>query len=193
MRLARPFLALTLAASVAGCGVNTIPTKEEAANAKWADVQSAYQRRADLIPNLVASVKGAAANERGTLVQVTQARAAATAMHLTPEQLRDPAAVASYAAAQNNLSVALRPLQNLQEQYPDLKTNTNFLALQSQIEGTENRINVTRGDYNEAVRDYNTTIRTFPSMVAAKTIYGSKPMVPFAAAAGSEKAPTVAF
>lgn len=195
MRLARPLLALALAASVSGCGVNTIPTKEEAAKAKWADVENNYQRRADLIPNLVASVKGAAANERGTLVQVTQARAAASSMHLTPEQLRDPAAVASYAAAQNNLSVALRPLQNLQEKYPDLKTNENFLALQSQLEGTENRIAVARHDYNDAVQDYNTTIRTFPAMLAAKTIYGSKPMNPFTATtAGADKAaPTVTF
>ena len=189
----RQILALTLAASVAGCGVNTVPTKEEAAKAKWADVQNDYQRRADLIPNLVASVKGAAANERGTLVQVTQARAAASAAHLSPEQLSDPEAVKKFQEAQNQLSVALRPLQNLQEQYPDLKTNTNFLALQSQIEGTENRITVSRRDYNAAVQDYNTTIRTFPAMIAAKTIYGAKPLVPFAAAAGAEKAPTVAF
>ncbi len=193
MRLARPLLALVLVTSVSGCGVNTIPTKEEAAKARWADVQNDYQRRADLIPNLVASVKGAAANERGTLVQVTQARAAAQQARLTPEQLSDPAAVAKYEAAQNNLSIALRPLQNLQEQYPDLKTNQNFLALQSQIEGTENRIVIARRDYNSAVQDYNTTIRTFPSMIAAKTIYGSKPLVPFAAAAGADAAPKVTF
>ncbi len=194
MRLVRPLAAVLLAASVSACGVNTIPTKEETAKARWADVQNDYQRRADLIPNLVASVKGAAANERGTLVQVTQARANANAARLTPEQLSDPAAVAKYEAAQAQLSIALRPLQNLQENYPDLKTNQNFLALQSQLEGTENRITVARRDYNEAVRDYNTTIRTFPSMVAAKTIYGSKPLVPFAATTpGADAAPKVTF
>jgi len=194
MRLVRPLAAVLLAASVGACGVNTIPTKEETAKARWADVQNDYQRRADLIPNLVASVKGAAANERGTLVQVTQARANANAARLTPEQLSDPAAVAKYEAAQSQLSIALRPLQNLQENYPDLKTNQNFLALQSQLEGTENRITVARRDYNEAVRDYNTTIRTFPSMVAAKTIYGSKPLVPFAATTpGADAAPKVTF
>ena len=194
MRFTRPLLVAALAISVSGCGVNTIPTKEEAAKARWADVQNDYQRRADLIPNLVASVKGAAANERGTLVGIAQARASANSARLTPEQLSDPAAVAKYEQAQTNLSIALRPLQNLQENYPDLKTNQNFLALQSQLEATENRITVARRDYNAAVQDYNTTIRTFPSMVAAKTIYGSKPLVPFAATSpGADQAPKVTF
>ena len=194
MRLARPLLALTLAACVSGCGVNTIPTKEEAVKARGADVQNEYQRRSDLIPNLVATVKGAAANEKSILIGVAQARASANAVHLSPEQLSDPAAVAKFEQAQTNLSVALRPLQNLQEKYPDLKSNENFTALQSQIEGTENRITVARRDYNSAVQDYNTTIRTFPSMVAAKTIYGSKPYVPFTAVTpGADQAPKVTF
>ncbi len=194
MRLARPLLAFALVATVSGCGVNTIPTKQEAAKARWADVQNEYQRRSDLIPNLVSSVKGAAANERGTLVGVTQARAQANSIKLTPEQLSDPAAVAKFEQAQSNLSIALRPLQNLQENYPDLKTNQNFLALQSQLEGTENRITVARRDYNGAVQDYNTTIRTFPAAVAANTIYGSKPMIPFTATTpGADTAPKVTF
>jgi LemA protein len=194
MRLVRPILALALVTAVSGCGVNTIPTKEEAAKARWADVQNEYQRRSDLIPNLVSSVKGAAANERGTLVGITQARATANSIKLTPEQLSDPAAVAKFEQAQSNLSIALRPLQNLQENYPDLKTNQNFLALQSQLEGTENRITVARRDYNGSVQDYNTAIRTFPAMIAAKTIYGSKPLVPFTATTpGADTAPKVTF
>lgn len=182
------------AALLSGCGVNTIPTKEEAAKAKWADVQNQYQRRADLIPNLVESVKGAAAQEKGVLVEVTEARAKANAVQLTPEQLSDPEAVRRYAEAQGRLSQALIPLQRLQEAYPDLKTNQNFLALQAQLEGTENRIAVARRDYNGAVQDYNTEIRTFPSMIGAKVIYGSKPMTPFQATTpGADTAPKVSF
>jgi len=182
------------AALLSGCGVNTIPTKEEAAKAKWADVQNQYQRRADLIPNLVESVKGAAAQEKGVLVAVTEARAKANAVQLTPEQLSDPEAVRRYAEAQGRLSQALIPLQRLQEAYPDLKTNQNFLALQAQLEGTENRIAVARRDYNGAVQDYNTEIRTFPSMIGAKVIYGSKPMTPFQATTpGADTAPKVSF
>jgi len=194
MRATRPLLALALIASLGGCGVNTIPTKEEAVKARGADVQNEYQRRSDLIPNLVSTVKGAAANEKSILIGVTAARASANAIHLSPEQLTDPAAVAAYEKAQSNLSVALRPLQTLQEKYPDLKSNDNFTALQSQIEGTENRITVARRDYNGAVQDYNTTIRTFPAMIAAKTIYGSKAYAPFTAVTpGAEQAPKVAF
>ena len=194
MRATRPLIALALTASLGGCGVNEIPTKQEAAKARWADVQNEYQRRSDLIPNLVSTVKGAAANEKSILIGVTQARASANAVHLTPEQLTDPAAVAAYEKAQSNLSVALRPLQTLQERYPDLKSNDNFTALQSQIEGTENRITVARRDYNGAVQDYNTTIRTFPATIAANTIYGAKPMVPFTATTpGADTAPKVTF
>ncbi|MBC7505142.1 MAG: LemA family protein [Sandarakinorhabdus sp.] len=183
-----------LAIGVSACGVNTIPTKEEAVKAKWGDVENQYQRRSDLIPNLVASVKGAAAQERGTLVEVTEARAAANKISLTPDQLRDPAAVDAYNAAQARVGAALIPLRQLQEAYPDLKTNENFLQLQSQLEGTENRITVARRDYNEAVQGYNTEIRTFPSIVAAKVIYGAKPIAPFkATTVGAEAAPAVKF
>ena len=183
-----------LGLGVSACGVNTIPTKEEAVKAKWGDVENQYQRRSDLIPNLVSSVKGAAAQERGTLVEVTEARAAANKISLSPEQLRDPAAVEAYGAAQARLGAALIPLRQLQEAYPDLKTNENFLQLQSQLEGTENRITVARRDYNEAVQGYNTEIRTFPSIVAAKVIYGSQPIAPVkATTVGAETAPAVKF
>ena len=183
-----------LALGLSACGVNSIPTKEEAVKAKWGDVENQYQRRSDLIPNLVASVKGAAEQERGTLREITEARAAANKITLTPEQLRDPAAVEAYGAAQARVGASLIPLQRLQEAYPDLKTNENFLQLQSQLEGTENRITVARRDYNESVQAYNTEIRTFPSMIAAKVIYGSQPIAPFkATTANAETAPAVKF
>lgn len=183
-----------LALGLSACGVNSIPTKEEAVKAKWGDVENQYQRRSDLIPNLVASVKGAAEQERGTLREITEARAAANKITLTPEQLRDPAAVEAYGAAQARVGASLIPLQRLQEAYPDLKTNENFLQLQSQLEGTENRITVARRDYNESVQAYNTEIRTFPSMIAAKVIYGSQPIAPFkATTANADTAPAVKF
>jgi LemA protein len=187
-------LLAVMATGLSACGVNSIPTKEEAVKAKWGDVENQYQRRSDLIPNLVASVKGAAAQEKGTLVEITEARAAANKINLTPEQLRDPAAVEAYGAAQARVGASLIPLQRLQEAYPDLKTNENFLQLQSQLEGTENRITVARRDYNESVQAYNTEIRTFPSLIAAKVIYGSKPIAPFkATTVNAETAPKVAF
>ena len=189
--IVRPALALGVLATLGGCGFNTVPTKEEAAKAKWADVQNQYQRRADLIPNLVEAVKGAASNERGTLVGVTQARAAANQIKLSPDQLTDPAAMARFQAAQSQVTVSL---QRLQEAYPDLKTNENFRDLNTQLEGTENRITTARSDYNAAVQDYNTTIRTFPAMIAAKAIYGAKPLVPFqATSANADRAPSVKF
>ncbi|CAN7547795.1 LemA family protein [Phenylobacterium sp. LjRoot225] len=179
---------------LAGCGVNVIPTKEEAAKAAWADVQNNYQRRADLIPNLVETVKGYAAQERGTLVEVTQARASATQVKVDASTLTDPAKFQQYAQAQDRLSGVLGRLMMIQERYPDLKSNQNFLALQSQLEGTENRIAISRRDYNEAVRDYNTILRTFPTVLWAKTMYsGSQPMQLFQAAASAQSAPTVDF
>jgi len=187
-------LAPVAAASLAGCGINSIPTAEEEAKARWADVQNQYQRRADLIPNLVESVKGAAAQERNVLREVTEARANATRIQLGPEQLRDPEAMRAFAEAQGRLSSAIIPLQRLQEAYPELKTNQNFLTLQSQLEGTENRITIARQDYNEAVRRYNTRIRTFPDVIGAKVIYGAEPMVPFQATTpGADQAPKVDF
>lgn len=193
-RLGMMTLAPLAALALAGCGVNSIPTAEEEAKARWADVQNQYQRRADLIPNLVETVQGYADQEREVLTEVTRARASATQIQVSPEQLRDPAAMRAFSEAQGRLSSAIIPLQRLQEAYPDLKSNQNFMALQSQLEGTENRITIARGDYNGAVQAYNTRIRTFPDMVGAKVIYGSEPMVPFqATTVGAETAPRVDF
>jgi LemA protein len=193
--LARNLLvAAPLALALGGCGVNTIPTEEENAKAKWADVQNQYQRRADLIPNLVATVKGYASHEEKTLTEVTEARAKATSVTINASDITDPAKMKQFQDAQGQLSQGLGRLLASVEAYPDLKANSNFLALQSQLEGTENRITVARKDYNEAVREYNTTIRTFPALIGAKVIYGSKPIVPFEATTpGAEKAPTISF
>lgn len=187
-------LPLAAALSLSACGINSIPTAEENAKAKWADVQNQYQRRADLIPNLVSTVKGYAKQEQGTLVAVTEARAKATSVQVNAEDLTNPAKVAQFEQAQGQLSQSLGRLLVSVEAYPDLKSNQNFLALQSQLEGTENRIAVARRDYNEAVQAYNTEIRTFPSIIGAKAIYGSKPMTPFQATTpGAETAPKVDF
>jgi len=183
-----------LPVSLAGCGINAIPTKEEAAKAKFADVQTQYQRRGDLIPNLVNTVQANAQQERTVLVEVTQARARATQTTVDPSKLTDPQAIQRYQAAQDQLSGALGRLMVIVEKYPELKSNENFLALQSQLEGTENRIAIARRDYNEAVRDYNTTLRVFPTVIWAKTAYGSaKPMQPFAASETAQTAPSVNF
>lgn len=193
-RLSALAAVVVLTPAVAGCGINAIPTKEEAAKARWADVQSQYQRRSDLVPNLVATVQGAAIAERTTLTQVIQARAAATGVTVTPETLNDPAAFQRYQAAQGQLSQALSRLLLVVERYPDIKSNQNFIALQSQLEGTENRIAVSRRDYNEAVRDYNTSLRTFPTVIWAKTIHGgSEPMQLFTATEAAQTAPNVNF
>ncbi len=181
-----------LAAS--GCGLNSVPTEEENAKAKWANVQADYQRRADLIPNLVETVKGYAKQEQSVLVEVTNARARATSVQLSANDLTDPAKVQRFQQAQGALSQGLGRLLATTEAYPDLKSNTNFLALQSQLEGTENRINISIKDYNEAVQSYNTTIRTFPDAVGAKLFYGAKPMTPYQATApNADRAPQVKF
>jgi len=193
-RMMKIMLPGLLAVWLTACGINSIPTAEENAKAKWADVQNQYQRRADLIPNLVATVKGFAEQERGVLVDVTNARAKATSINVSPDQLSDPAAMNRFAEAQGALGQSLGRLLLVQERYPDLKSNQNFLALQSQLEGTENRIAIARSDYNKAVQAYNTQIRTFPAMIGAKLIYGAKPMVPFAATApNADRAPQVQF
>jgi LemA protein len=183
-----------LGLSLSACGVNTIPTKEEAVKAKWGDVENQYQRRADLIPNLVATVKGFAAQEKDVLEAVTKARASATQVTVDPTKLSDPAQMAAFEQAQGQVGSALGRLLVTVEKYPELKSNENFLQLQSQLEGTENRITVARRDYNEAVQAYNTEIRTFPSLIAAKVIYGSEPIAPFkATTANAQTAPAVAF
>src|SRR3954470_15579005 len=190
-RLAAFVLAPVAAASLSGCGVNSIPTAEESAKAKWADVQAAYQRRANLIPNLVATVKGSAASEQNILIGVTQARANATKIQVSGDQLTDPAALQRFAQAQNGLTLSL---QRLQEAYPQLQSQGNFKTLMDQLEGTENRINISIRDYNEAVQGYNTTIRTFPAVIGAKVIYGAKPMATYQATTpGAENAPAVSF
>jgi LemA protein len=187
-------LALGLAAGLAGCGINAIPTKEEAAKARWADVQNDYQRRADLVPNLVATVKGYAAQERNVLDEVTFARASATQTRIDASPPTNQAALDKFAHAQDTLGSALNHLMVANERYPDLKSNTNFLELQSQLEGTENRIAIARRDYNAAVQDYNTTLRVFPTSIWASTMYSSsKPMALFTASASAQSAPTVSF
>ena len=192
-----PSLALSLVAlsiTLAGCGYNTIPTLEEQAKARWADVENQYQRRADLIPNLVATVQGYAAQEKNVLTAVIEARAKATQIKVDASQLTDPDKLKAFQDAQNQLTGALGRLLAVSENYPDLKSNANFLALQSQLEGTENRIAVARRDYIEAVRAYNTALRTFPTVLWAKTAFsGNKPMAEFTASEGSEKPPTVKF
>jgi LemA protein len=183
-------IGLTLSA----CGYNTIPTLEEQAKARWADVQNQYQRRADLIPNLVATVQGYAAQEKNVLTAVIEARAKATQTKIDVSQLSDPEKLKAFQDAQNQLTGALGRLLVVTENYPDLKSNANFLALQSQLEGTENRIAVARRDYIDAVRAYNTALRTFPTVLWAKTAFsGNKPMAEFAASEGSEKPPQVKF
>ncbi|ASK88117.1 LemA family protein [Sphingorhabdus sp. SMR4y] len=193
-KLIKILMVPAVALSLSACGINSVPTAEENAKAKWADVESTYQRRADLIPNLVETVKGFATQEQDTLTAVVEARAKATSIQLSTEDLGDAAKVQEFAAAQGALSQGLGRLMATVEAYPDLKSNQNFLALQSQLEGTENRINVARRDYNEAVREYNTTIRTFPDIIGAKIIHGAEPMEPFAATSeGADEAPEVSF
>ncbi|MFD2676346.1 LemA family protein [Camelimonas lactis] len=187
--------ALVIAAPLAGCGqINAVPTYEAQAKAKWAEVQNQYQRRADLIPNLVATVKGYATHEQETLTQVVEARAKATQVKVDASTVTDPEKFKQYSQAQSELSGALSRLLVSVERYPDLKANQNFLALQSQLEGTENRISVARRDYIEAVRAYNTELTTIPGAWVAKILYPSaKPMETFAAAEGAQTAPTVKF
>lgn len=183
-----------LAIGLSGCGINTIPTRDEQVKAAWGEVQNQYQRRADLVPNLVATVKGYASQEKSVLVEVTQARASATQVKVDASTITDPAAFARYQSAQNQLSGVLGRLLAISENYPDLKSNQNFLALQSQLEGTENRISIARRDYNEAVLAYNVSLRTFPTSIWASTLYSSqKPAVSFAATAQAQSAPTVSF
>ena len=178
---------------LSGCGYNKIPTLDEQAKARWSDVQNQYQRRADLIPNLVATVQGYAKQEKDVLTSVVEARAKATQIKVDASQLTDPEKLKQFQDAQNQLTGALGRLLAVVENYPDLKSNANFLALQSQLEGTENRISVARRDYIEAVRSYNTEIRTFPSVIWAKTVFGSKPMAEFAANESAQSPPQVKF
>jgi LemA protein len=178
---------------LAGCGYNNVPTLEEKAKAAWGEVQNQYQRRADLIPNLVETVKGYAQQEREVLTQVIEARAKATQVKVDASTITDPAKFKEYQDAQNQLSGALGRLMVTVERYPELKSNQNFLALQSQLEGTENRVAVARRDYIQAVQAFNTEIRTFPGVIWARLFWGAKPMESFSATAGAERPPAVKF
>jgi LemA protein len=193
-RIGLAFALVGIGLALSACGYNTIPTLEETAKARWSDVQNQYQRRTDLIPNLVATVQGYAKQEREVLTAVVEARAKATQVKVDASQLTDPDKLKAFQDAQNQLSGALGRLLAVSENYPDLKSNANFLALQSQLEGTENRIAVARRDYIEAVRAYNTALRTFPTVLWAKTAFsGNKPMAEFTATEGAEKPPQVKF
>ena len=181
--------ALTLSA----CGVNNIPTYEEQAKAAWSEVLNQYQRRADLIPNLVETVKGYARQEEKVLTEVTDARAKATQFQIPADILTNPDAFAKFQAAQGQVGSALSRLLSITENYPDLKSNQNFLALQSQLEGTENRIAVARRDYIEAVRAYNTEIRTVPGNLWNAALYHAQPMATFTIDEQKMQTPQVKF
>ena len=191
----RNFLAAFAALALTACGINSVPTAEENAKARWADVQAAFQERANLIPNLAAVAKGAAEQEKAILTGVIEARAKATSIQLSADDLTDPAKMAQFSAAQEQLSQSLagfgRLLANF-ERYPELKSITNYQMLQSQLEGQENRVRISVRDYNQAVQQYNTTIRTFPDAIGAKLFYGAKPMTPYQAATpGADVAPSL--
>ena len=188
------FLVAFLSFFLTGCGFNNIPTYQELAKAKWSDVLNQYQRRSDLIPNLVETVKGFAKQESGVLQAVTAARAQATSVKVDASTVTDPAAFKNFQDAQAQLSGSLGRLLAISENYPDLKSNQNFLALQSQLEGTENRIAVARRDYIEAVRLYNTELKTFPGRLWAMIFYtSSKPMEEFTIADSAKAPPQVKF
>jgi LemA protein len=185
--------AVMLLTGLSGCGYNTIQQNDETVTAAWGDVEAAYQRRADLIPNLVEVVKGYAAHEKETLTAVVEARAKVGKVQVGADVVSNPEAMAQFQAAQGGLTSALSRLMVVVEQYPDLKANQNFLDLQHQLEGTENRINVARVRFNDAVRIFNTSIRTFPNNLTNKFILKLPIKEPFKAEAGSEKAPAVKF
>jgi LemA protein len=188
-----PVLALLALSLLPGCGYNTMQANEEAVKAAWGDVESSYQRRADLIPNLVETVKAYAKHERETLASVTEARAKVGSLSMTPAMLDDPQALARFQEAQGALGSSLSRLLAVVERYPDLKANENFRDLQNQLEGTENRINVARSRYNKAVETFNTSLRIFPNNLTNSLLLHLKPKEPFKAEAGAEKAPQVKF
>jgi len=186
-------LGLLLIATLSGCGYNTMQANEEAVIAAWGNVESSYQRRNDLIPNLVEVVKGYAKHEADTLKAVTEARAKVGSMQLTKEVINDPAALTKFQQNQGELSSALSRLMVVAEKYPDLKANQNFLDLQKQLEGTENRINVARERYNKSVQVFNTSIRTFPNSMTNSMLLHLKRKEPFKAEEGAKVAPKVKF
>ena len=193
-RLAKAATLIVGTFALASCGINSVPAAEETANARWADVEAQFQRRANLIPNLQEIVMSSAEEERETLNAVIEARASATRpeIQLDEDDLNDPAAMQQYSQAQNQLGSALSRLLVSVERYPELRSQDNFGRFMTQLEGTENRIAVAIRDYNEAVRMYNTTIRTFPDTIGANIIHGAEPMVPYEAVTeGAEVAPTL--
>lgn len=192
-RIVLLMLLLTMSFSLTGCGYNQIQQNDEAVIAAWGNVEASYQRRSDLIPNLVEVVKGYAAHEKDTLIAVTKARSKVGQLRLGADVINNPAAMAKFQAAQGGLSSALSKLMVVVERYPNLKANQNFLDLQNQLEGTENRINVARQRYNDAVRIFNTSIRTFPNNLTNNFILHLPRRQPFKAAAGAENAPKVKF
>lgn len=185
---------LTSLLFLSGCGVNNIPTYDESVSAAWAQVENQYQRRAELIPNLVKTVKGFADHEKDVLTSVVEARAKATSVQLPKDALSNPEAFKQFQAAQDGLSSALSRLMVVVERYPDIKSNENFLTLQTQLEGTENRISVARKDYIGAVKTYNTELRTFPGRIWHTILYSDQQArETFTAPQGSDEVPEVAF
>ena len=187
-------LTMALALTLSACGLNSVPSAEENAKARWADVQADYQRRANLIPNLVSTVKASAQSEDKILSDVINARARATQVNVSADDLTNPDQMQKFAQAQGGLNGSLSRLLATVESYPQLKSQDNFQTLMSQLEGSENRIAIAVRDYNSAVQEYNTTIRTFPDAIGAKVFYGAKPMVPYQATTpNADVAPTVDF
>jgi len=186
------FILFIFAMNFSGCGYNSMVQLEEKVNGAWAQVENQYQRRADLIPNLVNTVKGYADFEKSVLTEVTDARSRVGSVQIKAEDLNDPEKFAKFQAAQDQLSSALSRLLVVSENYPNLKANENFLSLQSQLEGTENRISVERKKFNDAVQEFNTSIKGFPTLIFAK-LFGFKEKPYFKSTAGSEKAPDVNF
>jgi LemA protein len=192
-KIAAALAILTVALGVSGCGINNIPTYEQDAKAKWSEVLNQYKRRSDLVPNLVESVKGFADQERNVLTQVTEARAKATSVQIPPDIINNPEALKRFQDAQNQLGGALRQLLVVAERYPDIKSGQNFLTLQSQLEGTENRIAIARRDYIEAVRVYNTEITTVPGRFWKVLYPNAKEMATFDITPEEQQAPKVNF
>ncbi|HEV7610145.1 MAG TPA: LemA family protein [Steroidobacteraceae bacterium] len=193
-KLFMSLIVLFASANLAGCGYNKLQNQDEAVKAAWSEVLNQYQRRADLIPNLVATVKGFAAQEERVLVGVTEARAKATSIQLTPELINDPAAFAKFQESQNQLTAALKTLLTTVEAYPDLKSDANFRDLQAQLEGTENRITVARNRYIDAVKNFNVTVRSFPTNLTAKWFdFDVKPNFTVQNEAAISTAPPVGF
>ena len=188
-----PILILFILGNLSGCGYNTIQKNEEAVFAAWADVEATYQRRMDLIPNLVETVKSYAAHEKETLTAVTEARAKVGQVNLSTDQIGQASEMAQFQQAQGGLSSALSRLLVVAERYPDLKANQNFLDLQHQLEGTENRINVARQRYNQAVQTFNSSIRTFPNNLTNNFMLHLERKEPFKADSGAAQAPEVSF